>query len=405
MTTAAAVSPIFILSSPRSGSTLLRCIVDTHPDICSPPQLDLGALCDRLYHATYYSVGQLTGSERSKEQLAIAETRQVVNSLMTRYMSGKDKKQWCEKTTENSDHLPIIEKIFPDARYICLYRNCLDVAHSCIRFNPLGFMPELAPFVGRRPDNFVAAMMEGWLDTNRKLLHLETENPERCFRVRYEALVADPKAVLPHLFEFLGAHWNDALLDAIFNTPHDRGEGDIKVWLSKTISRDSVGKGSSIPEAYLPKDLVQEVDNLHEQIGYPQLKTYYASAQTSATPASNPLDTAEDNRPITTDMLSNILIGRESETGAMCGICNFIVLGAGGGEWRFDFSGAKPWIGPGRAENADCTLTISDTSMNGILHGRLGVIDAYEQGEIAALGDLGLAIQFGTLLLGEQQRQ
>ena len=400
-TTTVAAPPIFILSSPRSGSTLLRCIVDTHPDICSPPQLDLGALCDRLYHAAFYSIGQLAGSEHEKQQLAITETRQVANGLMTRYMSAKGKKQWCEKTTENSDHLPIIEKIFPDARYICLYRNCLDVAHSCIRFNPLGYMPELAPFVGRRPDNFVAAMMEGWLETNRKLLDLEAENPERCFRIRYEALVADPKAVLPHLFEFLGASWNDALLEAIFNTPHDRGEGDIKVWLSKAISRDSVGKGSSIPEAYLPKDLVQEVDSLHEKIGYPPLKTYYASVQSSATSAANHPGAVEEKRPITTDILSRILTGRQHESNALRGICNFIVQGAGGGEWRFDFSGAAPLIGLGRAESADCTLTISDTSMNGILQGNLGVIDAYEQGEIAAQGDLSLAIQFGTLLLSD----
>ncbi|WP_194270036.1 sulfotransferase [Candidatus Methylospira mobilis] len=405
MTTAVTVPPIFILSSPRSGSTLLRCIVDTHPDICSPPQLDLGALCERLFRSVYYSLGQLTGSECEKERVAIEETRLVVSGLMARYTLGKGKKQWCEKTTENTSYLPIIEKIFPDARYVCLYRNCLDVVHSCIRFNPLGYMPELAPFVGRRPDNFVAAMMEGWLETNRKQLDFETENHTRCFRVRYETLVADPKAVLPYLFEFLGADWNDALLEAIFTTPHDRGEGDIKVWLSKAISKDSVGKGSAIPKSRLPKDLVQKADQLHEKIGYPPVMSYYASSKTlSDTSAVNSDNGTGNKRQIATEEISGILTRKKDELESLRGVCNLIVQGANGGEWRLDFSGASPTIESGCAGNANCTLTISGSSMADILDGKMTVIDAYEQGEVASSGDLSLTIQFGTLLLGGHEK-
>ena len=40
--------PIFIASHARTGSTLLRYIIDTHPALCCPPELALGQLCSAL---------------------------------------------------------------------------------------------------------------------------------------------------------------------------------------------------------------------------------------------------------------------------------------------------------------------------------------------------------------------
>lgn len=265
-------------------------------------------------------------------------------------------------------------------------------------------MPELSPYIAKRPDNFVAAMMESWLETNSKLFDFETENSTRCFRINYEKLVTEPGTALPLLFNFIGTGWNDALLAAIFKTPHDQGEGDIKVWLSKEISNDSIGNGGSLPESFLPADLAKKVDDLHKKLGYPQLKSYYSSDN-----ASNNVAIKNNKEPtkrqITTRDISDIIIRRQDEFKTMRGICNLVVQGAEGGEWWMDFSALTPTVETGRANQADCTLTISSSSMIGILDGNLSVIEAYEQGEVASAGNLSLTIQFGTLLLGGHEKQ
>jgi protein-tyrosine sulfotransferase len=114
--------PIFILSCARSGSTMFRCIIDTDPNLCSPGHLSLGPLCSHLYATTYYSLGQLPNMETEEQrgQLAINETRRVVEDILGRYTQGKGKKNWGEKSTINIDHLKILAKVFPKAKYIYL---------------------------------------------------------------------------------------------------------------------------------------------------------------------------------------------------------------------------------------------------------------------------------------------
>ena len=126
-----ATLPVFVLSCERSGSTLLRYIIDTHPQICSPAHLHLGQLCRSLYTSIFYSLGQTmeVTDEATREQLVAVETRRIVDELMERYVRAKGKQMWCEKTTENLQYLKNLNDVFPDARYICLYRNCMDVVH------------------------------------------------------------------------------------------------------------------------------------------------------------------------------------------------------------------------------------------------------------------------------------
>src|SRR5262245_55263685 len=88
-------SRIFILSTPRSGSTLLRYILDTHPDICCPGEISIGALCAHLSTAVHYTTAQLRASnETHRARLTAAEVRSVVDSLMNSYAELKKKSIW-----------------------------------------------------------------------------------------------------------------------------------------------------------------------------------------------------------------------------------------------------------------------------------------------------------------------
>lgn len=390
--------PIFILSCARSGSTMLRCIIDTHPNLCSPSHLHLGPLCTDLYKTAYFSLGQLPEitTEEQREQLAIKETRRVVNDLLDRYALGKGKKNWCEKSTINIEYLDILVKVFPDASYICLFRNCLDVVHSCIKISPFGYMPELAPYIRKRPGNFVAAMIDNWLERSNLLIAFELAHAGQCFRVNYESLVQQPEHVLSKLFDFLGESWDEKLIDSVFQVPHDLGDGDPKVWFSGRINKDSVGNGTTIPLAAIPEELIPDIDTLHQKLGYLTLDSLYAERPEK--------DESTDQLLDLDDFFRNRLMQQASakidKFTRLRGVCKLVVTGLKGGVWVIgsDTSGLSI---KEDYELSDCTISTTYSVFCELIEGRRTAVNAYEQGEIWGDGNTQLALEFGRLLFGE----
>ncbi|NOR70815.1 MAG: hypothetical protein GQ532_14175, partial [Methylomarinum sp.] len=130
-------SMVFILSCERSGSTMLRYIIDTHSKIACPGHLYLGSLCESLNRTLMGSVAQ-TLAEANKEaqqDFIVIETRKIIHNIMDSYIEAKGKQIWCEKTPMNLDHLSLLETHFPEAKYICLYRHCMDVVNSSINLS------------------------------------------------------------------------------------------------------------------------------------------------------------------------------------------------------------------------------------------------------------------------------
>jgi protein-tyrosine sulfotransferase len=394
-------SPVFILSCERSGSTLLRYIVDTHPAICAPAQLYLGRLCQALYTAAYYSVGQLAerSDEQAREAIARQKTRMLILDLMHEYTQGKQKQVWCEKSTDNVNHLAILNTLFPTARWLCLYRHGMDVAYSCIECSRLRFMPELAAYVQKNPENIVAAMLTNWLEKNRTLLEFETQNPSRCFRLTYENLVTDPNPVLHSLFRFLGLEWEDGRLDAVFTQSHDQGAGDMKVLLTEKISTASLGKGSAIPRTSIPPTLLGEVNGLLESLGYPLIGAEYDPGWSYGnSDGALEKDVTEQIQSMFQERLPYLLQQRREQTRRLHGICKLAVSGQGGGIWRIDLTRPEAAIAAGEGK-ADCTIAVSSCNLLKILDGRLPVMEAIQQGELGATGNMELAKGFGRLLL------
>jgi hypothetical protein len=266
--------PVFIFSSARSGSTLLRYIIDTHPAVCCPAELNLGSLCEGLYWAAFDTIGQVAevSSEGERELIAIREVRRIVGGLMGRYAEAKGKQTWCEKTPMNLVYREVLGAVFPEARYVCLYRNCADVVHSCMEFSQRKNVGELAPYFHRYPDNHVAALVSYWVDRAQMLLDVERLGGDRCFRIKYEDLVRCPADTLRPMFEFLGVDWHPSVLDSVFTAAHEKGDGDPKVLYTKSIRTESVGKGSSVPLRRVADSLLGKMNELLAQLGYPTLE-------------------------------------------------------------------------------------------------------------------------------------
>ncbi|MEW6271818.1 MAG: sulfotransferase, partial [Thermodesulfobacteriota bacterium] len=256
--------PAFILSTERSGSTLLRWLVDAHPDVVSPGEILLGRLCFDLYFTLLRTVVATLGIEDrvAANREALRRVRGIVDGIMTTYARARGKKVWCDKTPQNLQHLTVLVETFPDARWVCLYRDGLDVAHSCLEVSRAGFMAELAEYVRRSPHDLVGAMLESWCDKTELLLKMELNHPEICHRVRYEDLVARPEDVLPPLFAFLGVAWDPGVLERAFTMRHDAGGGDTLIGETRRVERDRVGRGRTLDVARLGAAQRARVDSL-----------------------------------------------------------------------------------------------------------------------------------------------
>jgi protein-tyrosine sulfotransferase len=404
--------PIFILSAERSGSTLLRYIIDTHPEICSPAEIYLGQLCQDLYWVTYYTAGAVANvsSETEKELMVLGEVRRIVSGVMDKYAQAKNKQMWCEKSPANLHNLNVLERVFPDGKYVCLYRNCMDVVHSQMEANRQGFWPALAKYVHRHPDNIVAAMVENWIDRAQELMTFEREHPKKCFRLKYESLVYEPVANLNAMFDFLGVEWDASLLDSVFKSKHDLGNGDVKVTYSEKIDKSSIGKGSTILRDKIPAELLEKMNRILEELGYPVVgpdwdhaPSPYAMAEaTTTTPLAqtSPLADAGGLDEIFSDYFPRRLKERGERVSEINAVCKFVVNGSAGSDtWVVDLTrpGGKITAGDGRA---DCTVIVLEKDLLGMINGKVNPGEAYLQGAVRVSGNPEVALQVGQVLFG-----
>ena len=402
-----AAPPVFVLSCERSGSTLLRFIIDTHREICSPAHLHLGQLCRSLYTSIFFSLGQTLDvtDEAMRKRAVIVETRRVIDELMQRYVTAKGKRMWCEKTTENLQYLNLLYDVFPDARYICLYRNCMDVVHSSIECSRLGFIPELVPYVQKQPDNIVAAMVDSWIEKTSVLLDFELAHPAQCFRIKYETLVAEPSQTLAAMFAALELDWDESLLNEVFSTHHDQGSGDRKVLFTKKIQTDSIGRGSTISRSFIPDSLLENMNRLLARLDYPQVGDDWDNAPSPYLPAgiAAGIPTQESESVSSIEEMFRNYVPQLLKDGnaALAGIngrCKFEV-GDGGGTWMLTLRESQG-VTEALDGEADCTVRISAADLLDLVNGRLNSIAAFDQGKIHIMGDYDLANKVGRLLFG-----
>lgn len=279
-------SPIFIIGTERSGSNLLRLMLNAHSQIAIPHPPHFMRFLAPIA-ASYGDLRQASARHRLAQdallllrvhlhpwEIAIDEDRVVAESdpsvfgvvaaIYEQYRRAVGKARWGCKSTFMIDHVDDVLAVYPDARFLWLVRDPRDVAASSKHavFNP--FHPLLTA------DLWVAQQARGF-DALARL------GPDRVHLLHYEQLVADPAAELERVCGFLHESLEPAML------AHHQTAAAVRVaelaesWRNagRPVSRSSVGR---FHHALRPEER-----RMVEQIALPMMQQLgYAAGATDA---------------------------------------------------------------------------------------------------------------------------
>lgn len=187
--------PIFIVGCHRSGTSVLRMLMDSHPRIsCGPEDISIFWMSQMDTDAWRTT---LEGFGLSEDEW-LDSLRRVIEGLQSKYAASQGKTRWAQKCPENSLIVSYLDKLFPTCRVIHIVRNPRDVISS----NSKKY--------GR---NFGLKYGKKWINHvyNAEKFGVGLGS-DRFKTIRYEDLVSDPGGVLKDVFEWLGEPWSESVL-------------------------------------------------------------------------------------------------------------------------------------------------------------------------------------------------
>ena len=215
-------APLIVLGVSRSGTTLLRVMLDRSPGIAIPdetffiPQLahrhrgrvDPGSFLDDLRRSPRLAAWGLSVDDFAsclRPGLAIGE---AISAVFDAYATSCGKPRWGDKTPMYMRHLGLLERLFPDAQYVHLIRDGRDAALAFLD------MPEGVVTKTWAHPKDAAGFAREWRievadarDLGRRV------GSSRYLEVRYEDLVADPERVVRTICESASLPFEPAMLE------------------------------------------------------------------------------------------------------------------------------------------------------------------------------------------------
>jgi hypothetical protein len=209
---------VFIVGCPRSGTTLLRLMMDSHPALAIPDEshfivdLDEPGVCasrsDReslleriLAHERFLRWGFDADRVRElAEQLSPSTYPEVIGTVFAAYAGAHGKRRWGDKSPQYVQHIPRLAAMFPSARFVQIIRDGRAVAAS-LDAHDWGTPTAVAG----------SQMWQKWVTVGRTAGR--EQGPDRYLEIRLEELVRCPESVLREVCAFLHEPYSPAMLD------------------------------------------------------------------------------------------------------------------------------------------------------------------------------------------------
>jgi len=251
-----AIEPFFIIGAGRSGTTLLRRILVASKQIHIPPEtyvlpqiiehyrrnayLDWPTLvkqCMSLFELhPEFDTFQITLRPLLAKLYALPETERSLAKMLDMFycyhaeQTGVNCERWGDKTPINTFALDDIYAVFPQAQFIHLLRDGVDVVHS---YMSTGLISSVD----------IAA--KRWVDSVKLACAFSVKHTDTCMEMRYEKLSCHTDTEIKRACSFLDI---DYVPDMINQREHISGMGDMQKYkhyqhANETITSKYVGKG------------------------------------------------------------------------------------------------------------------------------------------------------------------
>jgi tetratricopeptide (TPR) repeat protein len=191
-----AQDPVFIVGSPRSGTTLLDTLLRALPELQIIEEMPMLAMVEGEF-----------GDIATTSDFAMIDAARTRYFTLAEQMEGPAAgRRIVDKMPLHLTHMPIIQRLFPEAAIVLVERHPCDAVLSCFMAN-LSLNHAMRSYAtldeaARTYD----AVFANWKRANELL-------PLDVHRVRYERMVTDLEAEMRPLLDFLKLQWRDEVLD------------------------------------------------------------------------------------------------------------------------------------------------------------------------------------------------
>jgi Sulfotransferase family len=213
--------PLLVLGVRRSGTTLLRVMLDRSPELAVPdesyfvPQLahrhgrrpTLDAFVADLRRLPTLKEWDLRVAAVEERLTPRMTTGAAIAAIYEAYAAARGKPRWGDKTPMYMEYLPLLRRLFPDARFVHLIRDGRDAALSFLSM-PEGVVTRTWAYPTSAAD--FACQWRAEVRAARALGR--RVGPSRYLELRYEALVEDPERELRRICAFAGLSFEPAML-------------------------------------------------------------------------------------------------------------------------------------------------------------------------------------------------
>ena len=280
-------NPFFIIGSGRSGNTLLRRILASHPSYHIPPETYvLGTICKRYWQIAHmdwndivpfiYSYFQFHEEFETFDVGTLSELVRTVQSADTGRRSlafiinafyewharqrGISAERWGDKTPLNVYALKRLHRVFPKAQFVHIVRDGGDVVASYLEAGIYQSAEEAA---------------WRWRTAVGLCRRFGKANARSYLEVRYEDLVTEPHGTVVRICAFLGTPFDERMLglpgDAARLGDVPRRERHSEVL--KPISADKIGKGRGLLSAEQKRRVDGIIAKQMAELGYADLRS------------------------------------------------------------------------------------------------------------------------------------
>ena len=211
----------FVVGAPRSGTTLLRLMLDAHPDLAIPPETYFvpkaakqwrrverlrnrnASPRDRFFEAVTEHTRwpdfhmDADAFRRRLDEERPQDVGEAVRIFYRLYAEREGKPRWGDKTPFYVRRMAIIQEIIPEARFIHIIRDGRDLTLSIkgLWFGP-NSIDEAAEF-------WISRIEEG---------RAQAPGLSHYMELRYEDLLEDPDTQLRRICEFVDLPFDDRML-------------------------------------------------------------------------------------------------------------------------------------------------------------------------------------------------